>query len=292
MLLRYLKAQAMVLLCGGLVGPIFLAVYFALGPTARPYIGWMFYVGLLITAADVLIALALTNYGVKSSAKTQFLEQQGVLALAQVTGIGETGTRINEQPVVKISLHIEGPGLAPFDVQDRVIASVTKLPMITSRKLVVLVNPADNSYQIDWQRSALVSGMAPAQFTLADDGKTYDLSGQAGPLMEIMQILKANNVPMDGTVDIRSNPVVRQQVMSVVRRAAGQQAPVAAQAGPPPGRAPMAPSAPVGAPAPFAAAPPAPSTAQRLQELETLRAMGTISDTEYAAKRQQIISEL
>ena len=30
----------------------------------------------------------------------------------------------------------------------------------------------------------------------------------------------------------------------------------------------------------------------RLQELETLRAMGTISDSEYTAKRQQIISEL
>jgi hypothetical protein len=287
MLLRYLKAQAMVLLCGGLVGPIFLVVYFALGPLSRPYVGWMFYVGLLITAADVLIALALTNYGVKSSAKTQFLEQQGVLALAQVTGIGETGTRINEQPVVKVSLHIEGPGLTPFDVQDRVIASVTKLPMITSRKLVVLVNPADNSYQIDWQRSALVSGMVPAQFTLAEDGKTYDLSGQAGPLMEIMAILKANNVPMNGSIDIRSNPVVRQQVMDVVRRAAGRQAPVAAQAGPPP-----APQAPAGTAVSFTAAPQAPSTAQRLQELETLRAMGTVSDTEYAAKRQQIISEL
>ena len=40
--------------------------------------------------------------------------------------------------------------------------------------------------------------------------------------MEIMQILKANGVPMDGTIDIRSNPVVRQQVMNVVRRAAQQ----------------------------------------------------------------------
>jgi hypothetical protein len=35
----------------------------------------------------------------------------------------------------------------------------------------------------------------PAQLTLADDNMTYDLSGQAGPLMEILQILKANNIP-------------------------------------------------------------------------------------------------
>ena len=163
------------------------------------------------------------------------LEANGVLALAQVTGIAETGTRINEQPLVKINLHIEGPGLAPFDVQDSVIASVTRMPLITGRKLAVLVDPATNKFQIDWNRSALVGGMLPAQFTLAEDGnRTYDLSGQAGPLMEIMQILKANGVPMNGTIDIRSNPAVRQQVMAVVRRAAAQQVPPAAHMSAPP----------------------------------------------------------
>lgn len=284
---RYVKAQLMVLLCGGLVGPIFLGVYFALGKATRPYIEWMFWVGLLITAADVLIAIALTNFGAKSAAKTQMLEADGVLALAQVTAIGETGTRINDQPLVKIGLHVEGPGIRPFDAEDRVIASVTRLPLITGRKLVVLVDPATNEYQIDWNRSALVGGMMPAQFTLAGEGnRTYDLSGQAGPLMEIMQILKANGVPMNGTIDIRSNPAVRQQVMSVVRRAAAQQVPPAAHMAAPP----VDPAAPyVPPPMPAAAEP---STAQRLQELETLRAMGTISNAEYSAKRQQIISEL
>ncbi|CAN5837696.1 SHOCT domain-containing protein [soil metagenome] len=286
MLWRYLKSQLWVLLCGGLVGPIFLVVYFLTGQD--DLLKWMFYVGLLITAADVLIALALTSYGVKSAAKTQFLEQQGVLALAQVTGIAETGTRINDQPLVKITLHVEGQGITPFDAQDRVIASVVRLPLITGRKLVVLVNPVDNSYQIDWDRSALIGGMVPAQFTLAEDGnRTYDLSGQTAPLMEILQILKANNIPMKGTIDIRSNPAVRQQVMSIVRRAGAQQAAPAAAASAAPASMPVAsPSSPISAP------PPAPSTAQRLQELETLRAMGTISNDEYTAKRQQIISDL
>jgi len=279
MLGRYLKSQMMVLLCGGLVGPIFLVVYFALGELT--ILKWMFYVGLLITAADVLIALALANFGAKTDAKTQMLEATGVLALAQVTGIAETGTRINEQPLVKLSLHVEGPGLTPFDTQDSVLASVSRLPMITGRKLVLLVDPATNQYQIDWNRSALVIGMVPAQFTLAEDNRTYDLSGQAAPLMEIMQILKANNVAMNGTIDIRSNPAVRQQVMNVVRRTAAQQAPPPAYM-PPPAQAPSF----------TATAPPEPSTSQRLQELETLRATGAISDTEYASKRQQIISDL
>jgi hypothetical protein len=46
---------------------------------------------------------------------------------------------------------------------------------------------------------------------------------------------------------------------------------------------------------PAPAAPPPPpelTTAQRLQELETLRATGAISDDEYNAKRQQILTDL
>ena len=90
-----------------------MAVYFATGQSGL--LKRMFWVGLLITAADVLIALALANYGAKSAAKTQLLEQQGVLALAQITGITETGTRINDQPLVKLNLHVSGPGIAPFE---------------------------------------------------------------------------------------------------------------------------------------------------------------------------------
>jgi hypothetical protein len=156
--------------------------------------------------------------------------------------------------------------------------------MITSRKLVALVDPTTNEYQIDWERSALVAGVMPANFTIAEDNRTYDLSGQAGPLMEILQILKANGIGLNNMIDLRSNPAARAQVQAVVRRAAAaQQAPAAP--------APAA-AAPAGAPpAPYAAAP-EPTTAQRLQELETLRATGAVSDDEYNAKRQQILSDL
>jgi hypothetical protein len=108
-LARYLKAQLVVLLCGGLVGPIFLIVYFTLGLDSL--LQWMFYVGLLITVADVLVALALANFRAKSSAKVAALEQNGVLALAQITGITETGTWVNNQQVVKVHLRIAGAGI-------------------------------------------------------------------------------------------------------------------------------------------------------------------------------------
>ena len=44
--------------------------------------------------------------------------------------------------------------------------------------------------------------------------------------------------------------------------------------------------------APATASPPQPSTAQRLQELESLLSTGVISESEYTAKREQIINEL
>jgi hypothetical protein len=197
--------------------------------------------------------------------------------------MGETGTRINDQPLVTLQLHIEGPGIAPFNSQDRVIASVTRLGNLTSRKLVVLVDPTTQQYQIDWERSALINGLVPATFTVAEDNRTYDLSGHTGALMEILQILKANGIGMNNMIDLRSNPAARQQVQSIVRRVAAQQAP----AGPAPRPSAAAPAAPQ---YPFSA--PEPSTSQRLQELETLRATGAVSEEEYATKRAQILSDL
>ena len=78
-------------------------------------------------------------------------------------------------------------------------------------------------------------------------------------------------------IDLRSNPAARAQAQAVVRRAAAAQ---------------QAPAAPAGAPAAASVAPPEPTTAQRLQQLETLRATGAISDDEYNAKRQQILADL
>jgi hypothetical protein len=277
---RYVKSQLFVLLCGGVVGPIFLAVYVATGQNTL--LKWMFHVGLLISVADVLIALALTNYGAKSAAKNAALEQSGVLALAQIMGIAETGTRINEQPLVKLQLHISGSGFTPFDSEDRVIASVSRLANITSRKLVVLVDPVTQQYRIDWERSALVNGgLVPAQFTVSEDNKTYDLSGQAGPLMEILQILKANNVPLNRMVDIRSDLALRHQIHTVVRRAAAQQVQVTPTA--------VDPSA---VSAGSVATSPELTIGQRLQELEAPHHSGAVTDEEYTSKRTQIIADI
>jgi hypothetical protein len=264
-----------------LVGPIYLIVYYKfLSADDRHYAEWLIWVGWLITVADVVIALALANYRAKSTAKTAALERDGELALAQITGMRETGTQINDQPVVKLYLHIEGPGFA-FDTQKRVIASVTRMGNLNGRKLVVLVDPVTNDFHIDWERSALVNGLMPARFTLAEENRTYDMSGQAEPLMAILQILKANNIPLTNPLDLRSaDPALRYQLQDVVRQAAAAQ-PAPAFASGSGGR---------GAAPGFAS--PKQSPAQRLQELAGLHANEAITDAEYAERRRQIISEI
>jgi hypothetical protein len=280
---RYLKAQGMVLLCGGLVGPIFLIVYFALGPMARPYINWMFWVGLFITAVDVLAALALTNFGAKSAAKHEQLTRQGILAMARTTGISDTAWFVNDQQMIKVNLHIDVPGQPGFDVQQTMASSPTRMQVLNGHKLVALVEPGTQNFEINWEASALLAGVVPAQFTLDEDHRTYDLTGQAEPLMQILQVLHANGIPLSGSIDIRSNPVARQQVLDIVRRA-GSAAPAPSVVAAAP-----VPSAP--APAAFTAAPGL-TVSQRLQQLDTLHATGAITDAEYTAKREQILSDL
>jgi hypothetical protein len=55
---RYVVIQAMTFVFG-IVGPIFLIGYFVAQPD--PTLKWMYWWGLFITAADLLIALGLTN---------------------------------------------------------------------------------------------------------------------------------------------------------------------------------------------------------------------------------------
>ena len=270
MLRHYLKAQGLVLLCGGVVGPIFLAVYFALGPMARPVLNWMFWAGLVVTAADVLAALALANYGFKKAARHEVLTRSGVLTTARVTGIRDTPVSINDQQMIEVDLHIEVPGTVGFSTTETVAGSPTRMQVLGGHRLVALVEPGTTNYEIDWNASGLLAGVVPAEFTVEEDHTTYDLTGRTVPLMQILTVLHNNGIPLSGNVDTRADPVVRQQVIDIVRRAA------------------MKTQEPVPAPVPGST----PTVSQRLQELETLHATGAITDTEYNAKRAEIIADL
>jgi Short C-terminal domain len=293
---RHLIGVLTVFLFGGLVGPIFLAIYFLTGDLTgdEDDLAWMLWVGAAITVGSVLLGLVAGHFigvGVakieQSQQRRALLRQWGVLALAQVMGYSETGVRINDRPVVRVNLRVERQGLAPFDTEARFTAGVTAMPILAARRLVVLMDPATRECEIDLQASALVSGVMPMQLAVAEDNRTYDITGQAGPVMEILQVLRANGIPFGGSFDLRSNPVVREQVVEILRQNAAAQLAVR------PGEPQFSPAAAAPNPAPaWLPPPPPPSAAQRLQELETLRATGAITESEYAAKRRQVIAEL
>jgi len=220
MLGRYLRNQGIILLCGGLVGPIFLVVYFALGPMAKSELTWMFWSGLLVTAADVLVALALTQNGMKAEARHQHLTRTGVLCTARITGIQDTALFVNEQQMIKVGLHIDVPGTAGFDTQITVPASPARMRVLNGHILIALVEPGTTNFEIDWNASALLAGAVPAEFTVDEDHRTYNLTGREDSLLQILNVLHVNGIPLGGTIDIRSNPVVRQQVIDIVRRSA------------------------------------------------------------------------
>ncbi len=268
----FVPILAFSLLCG-IVGPIFLVAYFVIGD---PMVGWMFYTGLAITILDVVIAFFIAQFTYRGKRRRFELEQTGRLGVADVLSVEQTNVQVNNQPMMKLKLRIHGDGIAPFEADKRLVVPLMHLAALNARRLAVLVDPYSGQFEIDWQRTSLLAGSAPARFTDTDTGREFDLSGHSDALMEIMSVFKNNNIPFGGTVDLRSNPVARQQVMDIVRRVGGQ---------------------PAGGPdlrkVDYAAPPASPrSPSQRLAELEAMRGAGNISDAEYQAVRTRILGEL
>ncbi|AZG48288.1 hypothetical protein D7316_04905 [Gordonia insulae] len=264
----FLKIFGFVMLCG-IVGPIFLVAYFLID---EPGTEWMLWTGLGVTLLDVAIALFVARLSIGGQQRSARLRTTGRMAVAEIRGVEQTNVQINDQPLMKLDLHIHGEGVAPFDTQKRTVVPIFQQPMLHRRTLAVLVDPTTNEYEIDWQGTALLTGSVPAQFTSGEDGRTYDLTGQTEPLIKILEILRQYDVSASGSIDLRSNPHARQAVMDVVRTyvdggAVG------------PGREEGAPS-------------PARTSGERLAELEGLRLRGAINDQEYAAARQRILDSI
>lgn len=69
----YLKIQGMCFVFG-IVGPIFLGLYFAIQPD--PTVRWMYYWGLIITAIDILTALGITDQAIRARQVTRRQESR------------------------------------------------------------------------------------------------------------------------------------------------------------------------------------------------------------------------
>ena len=68
--------------------------------------------------------------------------------------------------MIEVNLHFDVPGQAGFDTQETMASSPTRMQILNAHKLVALVDPVTQKYEIDWNASALIAGVVPAQFNL------------------------------------------------------------------------------------------------------------------------------
>ncbi|MEE3851142.1 SHOCT domain-containing protein [Gordonia sp. LSe1-13] len=259
---------------------------------------WMLWVGLGITALFVVIAIIITVVVIRSvrsvrgtvdehlgvlapmtgRANASHVRQPGLdgrMALADVTSFTQTGTEINHHPLMVIGLRVGGDGIAPFDVQVKTAVPISHQALLHRRRVAVRADLRTRVAEIDWQATAAIAGSVPMTIS-SEDGTTYDLTGQAEPLIEIFEILRRNGIPTDGSVDLRSNPEERDEVSQVARRYSTA--------------SPTAGTTPIGATG-TGSAKGGRSLQERLAEIEQLKATGVITEAEYATARRQILSD-
>ncbi|WP_059007434.1 hypothetical protein [Streptomyces specialis] len=129
----------------------------------------------------------------------------GRLADARFLEMRGTTTFQSHGPVLETVLRIHpGDGGAPFDVRRKLTVPLNYLALLhRTRDVVVRVSPDRQTYDVDWERSNLLAGATPAT-VIAPDGREFTLTGRAGPLRAVMDLLVAHGIGVRGaTLDLR-----------------------------------------------------------------------------------------
>jgi hypothetical protein len=276
------------------VNPVgwFIVAFFFIGgiafTVAMPGIG----IGQIWIAVSVVVALVYFFVNRRASAM-QALTKTGLPGTAQILEMSQTGVYINENPQVRMKLHVEAQGIPPYECEKKVTVPMIALGVLGSgRPLSVYVDPNDHeNIYIDWSGApagagagaAVTPGTGPFTFALPD-GSTVDLSSDAAAQKEILDVLRANGIdPHAGTLDLRTNPRVRQAVLDVVARR-GYRIPDGAAGG--------AAGAGASVASPAAGGGDDRPGVERLVELQQMRDKGLIDEDEFEATKQRILKSL
>lgn len=152
-----------VLVCG-IVGPIFLAIYFFSG--GSDLIGWMLWMGLAITLLDVVLGVGIAAARTRSQARTYRLRHTGRRGVADILELQQTGVRINDEPLIGLKVRIHGGDIAPFEDEKKCVVSFIRMPLLSAGQLPVMVDPETREWEFDWDSArpgmvSLATGVAP-----------------------------------------------------------------------------------------------------------------------------------
>lgn len=152
---NFIRTLLWMLVCG-IVGPIFLFIYFASG--SSHLIGWMLWTGLAVTILDVVLAFVIAARRTAGQAKLYRLSRTGRRAYAHVLSAEETGVQVNDQPMIVLRVRIEGHDVAPFEEERRLVISGLHLPLLSAGPVPVLVDPEAREWEFDWDAALSAPG--------------------------------------------------------------------------------------------------------------------------------------
>ena len=230
------------------------------------------YIGQIWVAVSVLLILIFAVIG-RAGARRDRLLREGIQGTATVLGMEQTGVYINEQPQVKLRLRVEAPGITPYEVERNEIVPMLALGSLSQGQLNVAIDPNDH------QRVAVDWGTVAAPMTLSTpDGRVITVDKPAARA-EVTAALRKHQVGTSGEVSIRDNPVVRQEVWSILERHGYD---VGAGGG----------TTPAPAPAGGGAAAPDKDPVEALEDLKEMRDKNLITEAEYQVKKRELLADL
>ena len=200
-----------VILFTGIVGPIFLIVYFVLDDAP----GWMLWAGAALLALLVAVAAAVSSSITRNGRLRAALDAHGVPAIGRIVGLRETGTELNGRRVMALDLEVDGPRVDPFTTRITTAVPVAATEAISAGLLGLFVGD-DRTATVDWKATALYTGRRPARFVSDARGQTYDLTGRADELLLIVDVLRRHGIPLAGTLDVPDLPAAHAEIQEIV----------------------------------------------------------------------------
>lgn len=268
-----IKSVLFMLLCG-IVGPIFIVLSFVLDLPGGGTPGWLLPTGIGVTVLMVVIGVVLGVWSHGKRAKKHRLAATGKVARGDILSLEPTNMMVDNQPMIRLSLRIHGPGVPPFTVDVKRVIPIALTGMLHRGVVGVYVEPGTQEFEIDWQMTGLLSGSMPVTFTESATGQVYDITGQTDVVLQVLEILQRHGIRPDNMTDLRTNPGARSEVMRLAHQH---------------GRTPGVQQGPSQQQYPAA---PQQSTGDRLTELDQLWSQGRLTEEEYHASRQRILGGL
>ena len=101
---------------------------FSIGITAMVIVITLF--SLLVTAVPIVFVVIFLMKMAKKKAESDQVLATGQMATGTVKRLSETGTMINNQPLVNIVLNVQRPGIPPYQVMVQKVISQLEIPRL------------------------------------------------------------------------------------------------------------------------------------------------------------------